>query len=173
MVGLHLHGKRENPHYHVVGIPKEGSAPDVHLRLDKTLSKPHPLRALKKKPFQAKLTMYDGMHFCYVVKPKEWLPQGRPMVLMSSFTDGQLEELADLSEEYFEKTKDIVPALVRKLEYLPGIDPAEFHMRAMATVLAHLTKEKKLPGPHTTHAVRAAVYARHTGLHKYICKKYL
>lgn len=173
MIGLHLHGKRENAHYHVVGVPKEGSAPDVHLRLDKTLSKPHPLRALKKKPFQAKLIDYNSMHFCYVVKPKEWLPQGRDMVLLSSFDDSQIDELVELSEEYFEATKDLVPALVRKLDYTAGEDPAEFHMRAMGAVLAYLHKEKKLPGPHTTHAVRSAVYARHSGLHKYICKKYL
>lgn len=167
MVVQHLHGKREQKHWHVVGV----KLPDVdHLQLDKVLQAPHPLRKEKRKPFQTKNQLYDQDHFKYLIKPKEWNEQGKDMVLLSSFTPEELEQLAVESAEYFDSLKDRVPRIIAQMPLRK--DPAEFHVAAVNEVLRQLAKDGKDPGPWVTHKVRAAVWTRSPEYQKYIAKKY-
>jgi len=169
MVVQHLHGKKKDAgkHYHVVCVPQEGKD---HLKLDKEMDLPHPLRKEKRKPFQTKSQKYDANHFKYLIKPTEWNDQGQSMVLMTSFSDEELTLMAQESADYFDEMKQRIPRMVNSMVLLK--DPAEFHINAVNEVLRELAKDDKKPGPWVTHSVRAAVWSRHSSYEKYIAKLY-
>lgn len=180
MAVRHTEGRCKKEHYHVVGVPKEDFN---HLTYDQDalytergpggFAFTHPWREEfpNKKPFQTKKQKYDEDHFKYLVKPKEWAAQGADMVLFSSFTPEEIEELRKESELYFKKLKDLIPVMVAAL---PECDTAEeFHLKAMSLCLAKFEEQKKDPGPWLTHKVRMAVYRRSSRYEPYISSKYL
>lgn len=197
MVVQHLHGKKELPHYHVVGVPKAGKN---HLTLDTARaaeiydeddqvshpsntgpgtfdfcalgdSKRHPQRKTGKKPFQSKEKLYDADHFKYLLKPKEWNDKLGDMVIMSSFSPEELSKLARESADHHEKMKSAISRLVAQLPYNP--DPEKFHLEALLAVLKDLEKEGKDPGPWVTHKLRAAMFKRDQRYQPYIARKYM
>lgn len=168
MVVRHLYGKKEAMHWHVVCVAKTGAN---HLTMDKNMEYPHPLRKAKRKPFQTKSQKYDKEHFKYLVKPKEWNGQGSDMVLLSSFSAEELEQLAADSAEYFDSLKERIPRMVAQMSLRD--DPAEFHVNAVNEVLRELAKDGKDPGPWVTHKVRSAVWTRSPKYQKYIAKLYM
>lgn len=169
LVVLHVKGKKELPHYHVVCVPVEGSD---HLKHDLAEGQvTHPGRGSGKKPFQSRAQMYDAEHFQYLLKPKEWNHAGPGMVFLTSFDEEELLELAEKSVLYHESLKDSVSRLVMELPNI-GV-PAEFHLKAVNTVLAACQKADKDPGPWVTHKVRAALYKRDKRFHPYISKFYM
>lgn len=200
MVVQHLHGKKELPHYHVVGVPNK----DVnHLTLDRSMcslvsdwedepddpdnldpnppedeiyatfadAQIHPQRKTGKKPFQSKEKLYDADHFKYLLKPKEWNDKQHAMVIMSSFSPEELTKLAAESADHHEKMKSAISRLVAQLPYNP--DPEKFHLEALLAVLKDLEKEGKDPGPWVTHKLRAAMFKRDQRYQPYIARKYM
>lgn len=176
MLVRHVEGKKKELHFHSVGVPVDNTK-DAHLHFDKDTEFEHPLRKQKKKPFRTKNQKYDEEHFKYLVKPKEWGMQGAEMVLMTSFSQEEIEDIVKQSEEYFAKLKDIIPMLIEKLPMFNGqgepLEPQEFHSEAMYQVLNEFMRQKKDPGPWVTHKVRMAVYKRSITYRPYICKKYM
>ena len=172
LVVKHLHGKKEEPHWHVVGKAKPGVG---HLTLDQSLGAPHPMRGTEK-PFQKKRVLYDADHFPYLVKEVEWEDQGHGMVVTTSFSEEEVEALAEKSKEYVVELKKAIPDLIAALPIeRNGREFAahDFHARAVQVAWQHLVFVKKQPGPWLTHMVRQCVYIHHERYQEYITDMYM
>lgn len=114
MIALHRHGKSEKFHFHVQGILKSGiSRAKVHKDAH------HPAKKRKLKPFQMKSAHFHGATadgFMYMLKPQE-ARSNRPredLIVVSSFTKEEHEEIIKESNEYFLKLKNSLADVLRR-----------------------------------------------------------
>lgn len=133
LVVLHRHGKKEKPHWHVVGVKKAD-----HL---KDHGHPEP-----GKPIQKKKQKYDTGAFAYVLKPKEYAHED--CVLHTNLSEAQIAEYAKQSQEYHDALKQSLPDFVALLKPGDKEEPEAFHDRLQNEVWDFLNNDKDKDNPH-------------------------
>jgi len=167
MIVRHIKGKKQAPHFHVVGVPTDVD----YLKPDPR----HPDSGKGKKPIQQKKEngvnkLYDEHAFEYLVKPSEWTPDEK-CVIETSFTSDEVAAMAEASRIYWDNKKGDLDHLLSSIEPIPDEEPEQYHMRLSDAVWTKIIQDDTEAHPTFKWKILKTIAKRGGRYRPYACRK--
>lgn len=169
---LHTHGKAEKNHYHAHGELVQ----NLTQRKKTDLFRTHPLKEQhpNQRPSSMKGPYTNDLGFQYCLKEVHLHDTIDETVLtVPDFVENKYEWVTELNEASTEYVEDKIEKFNALLDPIPlGLEPSDYHGRAVRACLTDLYASGKQANHAFTHKVRRAVWQKSARFHPYISSLY-